>query len=458
MIRIDPSQVKQQAGSIDSIAADLQKINKAVQQAANSAPSYDGQFGPKVKAIGASLYATGTQRSSDLNARAKDLTARAEKFETTDNKSILKKTVLSWFSDILGRAVLLAGEAGRLFENLFGKTKKKKTKNSTKKKDSDIENTQKPTEKNTSGTGTSGPRTEKENQKEIPYEDQIPPDLLEDWKKWECPPPGSDAYLVFLLIHYTSEKTPIVILKNGEKDYIVLIKGTNGELLDFGNWAKDENGWVNNPAAFLGLKTDYEETVLNLIRKTIPAGSTIHFVGHSQGGIIANNCVADTMKMGYKVDSVTTFGSPQPFLYDQPKSVKCRYYAAELDPVAKLGQVAYVDQLLISYAESKFQNDAVKKVINTLIQKSDQWVRNKARQLTIIEGKTDGSLIDAHLKDKSYIYDKTLRNTTSDFTQNTASMTSVASQDALPYFKNDSILEVQMDTWNKELNGETIYF
>lgn len=103
MIRINPFQVKQQAGQIDKISAELQKINKDILQAAESAPSYDGQFGPKVRAIGQMLYASGTQRSTDLNVRSNDLAKRADKFDKTDKKQIFKKTIFEFFSSIIPR-------------------------------------------------------------------------------------------------------------------------------------------------------------------------------------------------------------------------------------------------------------------------------------------------------------------------------------------------------------------
>ena len=93
-IQVSYSNLKSNSEKIFDSAAELQKISRAVQNAANSAPSYNGQFGPKVKAIGNAACSQGMQRYYDLQSKAGDLKNRANKFNNADKKSIIsKKTV-----------------------------------------------------------------------------------------------------------------------------------------------------------------------------------------------------------------------------------------------------------------------------------------------------------------------------------------------------------------------------
>ena len=73
--------MKFQSDKILSVGVDLKNISSFVQDASNSAPSYNGQFGPKVKSIGSAMNSRGMQLFNDLNNKERDLKYLAEKFE-----------------------------------------------------------------------------------------------------------------------------------------------------------------------------------------------------------------------------------------------------------------------------------------------------------------------------------------------------------------------------------------
>ena len=474
-IRVDPDLLLSNSKRIINISSEIKHISETVRNAANSAPSYNGQFGPKVKSIGKTAYSDGMKNSDFLKSASSDLSVRAQRFSNTDSKSIFgdavvtfasqdkkskkKKNIWDWFKqkweDVkdgiieIGETIIegvkdtiedvfdIVKNIGGSLLNLVGGTIEgfgekfgihsldnfgawmqdygQKMRASGKWAKSDIKQTT-------------------EDQRRVRYGSDVPPKLKDAWKECGCPIPGTDGYLAFLLTQYTSAEKPISILKNGENDYIVLIKGTNGELTDIAHYFEDENGWGNNVAAFLGYQTGYEKTVLDLIRDSIPAGATIHFVGHSQGGIIANNCVADALAMGYNVDSVTTFGAPPPINYNQPYNVDCTYYAALKDDVPQLSSYYAMAVTGTSLTPADLQSGGLPPehidIIMILQNRIEQLTNGK---LTYINGKTDGTNVDAHSRTESYLKDDTLRHTTSGFTQDTAHIQEVAYSQSKPY-------------------------
>jgi uncharacterized protein YukE len=101
----------------------------------------------------------------------------------------------------------------------------------------------------------------------------------------------------------------IRIMKVGENDYVVLLKGTE---FGFGRQGvtHDITGAVHGN---LELSGEYESLVREAIEANITdTDANIHFVGHSLGGMIANN-LADNQDFRDRypnLQSVTTFGSP----------------------------------------------------------------------------------------------------------------------------------------------------
>ncbi|MEO7908769.1 MAG: WXG100 family type VII secretion target [Roseiflexaceae bacterium] len=115
--------------------------------------------------------------------------------------------------------------------------------------------------------------------------------------------PASMTDIVQLLY---KQQTPITIIETGPMQYLVLLKGT-----DFGNWTLTNNGVSAFQGAF-ALPGRYERQVRELIQQNVKPGASINFVGHSLGGIVANN-LTDNQDFNerYHIQSVTTIGSPQ---------------------------------------------------------------------------------------------------------------------------------------------------
>lgn len=429
MIRINPFQVKEQAGSIDNIAAELQRINKEILQTVQSAPSYNGEFGPKVKSIGASLYAIGTQRSADLNVRSKDLTTRADKFDKTDKKPIVAKSIISIISGIINANKVVADIINGL---LTGINKKKKATSSA--------NENKSTKTNTAASIKASTQTDpfpdrsfmddveqqRKEKRKAAIKKGVPEEFWVEWYKYGCPRVGSDAYLAFLGECYTSQNHPVAILKNGN-EYCVYIRGTDGDPLAAWDTKGKENNWLNTIAAFEGQQTGYEKQVLDLIYEKIPKGAKIHLVGHSQGGIIANNCVADLLE-NFKVASITTFGSPPPLNYQLPKSIKTKYYGDTDDYVSKLTNY-YLGALAIKNPDKADQLEKIRQKKNnqlTIVDNSGDYRFDMPFNIgdfkaNVANGIINGAEFMESHKLKNYISADACRNVDSSFNSNTKS-------------------------------------
>lgn len=83
-IKVNPGDLLSKSTDIQKISAELQNISQTIQNAASSAPSYDGQFGPKVQAICRDAVNSAGTRIADLNTKSNDLTSRANKFSAAD--------------------------------------------------------------------------------------------------------------------------------------------------------------------------------------------------------------------------------------------------------------------------------------------------------------------------------------------------------------------------------------
>jgi len=83
-IRIDLEIGRQIVAEIQSRAETCRQLAQAALDATQSAPSYDGQFGPMVGAIGADLFARYSRQTQALEQDAQDLQAIVEAFERAD--------------------------------------------------------------------------------------------------------------------------------------------------------------------------------------------------------------------------------------------------------------------------------------------------------------------------------------------------------------------------------------
>ncbi len=88
IIRVNPEILKTNVLSINSTAGETQKTGSFAQAASLSAPSYDGQFGPKVKAIGSEAMMKASSLSNEHNKLATRLDLIARGFESADGRSI----------------------------------------------------------------------------------------------------------------------------------------------------------------------------------------------------------------------------------------------------------------------------------------------------------------------------------------------------------------------------------
>jgi len=138
------------------------------------------------------------------------------------------------------------------------------------------------------------------------------------------------------------DHTPIRIIEIGKNEFLILLTGTVGGLT--------ANNWNSAMMSGLGLPSDYQKQIKSIILKDLPDGATVHFAGHSQGGIMANNLSADKdIGNHVNVKSVSTFGAP---VSAEPQDgelgeakIEYRRFAAEGDIVPLLSKEAAINIL-----------------------------------------------------------------------------------------------------------------
>lgn len=106
-----------------------------------------------------------------------------------------------------------------------------------------------------------------------------------------------------------------VVGADGVTRYIVNIPGTQGELGGLSGWSNNEasNNWSANLWGMTqgSAATNAQSVRLAMEAAGIPPGAPVLITGHSQGGIIAANLVADkSFSSTYNVAGVVTYGSP----------------------------------------------------------------------------------------------------------------------------------------------------
>jgi len=104
-IRVDPPLLRQSARELAERADQLRRLGDQVWQVAADAPSYDGQFGPRVRALAEEGRAQLHAQAQRLGALSDKLLARAEAFEAADleSRSALQRLSAA-FSDWLSKA------------------------------------------------------------------------------------------------------------------------------------------------------------------------------------------------------------------------------------------------------------------------------------------------------------------------------------------------------------------
>lgn len=115
----------------------------------------------------------------------------------------------------------------------------------------------------------------------------------------------------------TTVRVQEVVGDDGQSRYIVYVPGSTGPMKNL--IGPDANGnpmdWNQNPGALDGHETDSSQAVIAAMKSAgVPPGADVALVGHSQGGIVANNLAADPevngAPDGWNITNVISAGSP----------------------------------------------------------------------------------------------------------------------------------------------------
>jgi len=120
-IRVDPPSLSEKANELEQYAEQLRRLADRVVDSAEGAPSFEGQFGPKVRALAAQAHSDLSWRAATLHARAEQLGAIAAKFEQADLESVagMEHLAISMQSWVERSGAALAGWAGSPFGQSF---------------------------------------------------------------------------------------------------------------------------------------------------------------------------------------------------------------------------------------------------------------------------------------------------------------------------------------------------
>lgn len=114
-IRIDPSHLRDVAQQLDAIADRVRSLGNEANEITLDTPSYDGQFGPKARALGMEAEARLIEQSRRLSSLSEELVVRAAAFEAVDRETLtafdqLTEVLQSWMDQarlILSPLVLI---------------------------------------------------------------------------------------------------------------------------------------------------------------------------------------------------------------------------------------------------------------------------------------------------------------------------------------------------------------
>lgn len=107
------------------------------------------------------------------------------------------------------------------------------------------------------------------------------------------------------------EKGPVIITKGtltsgytSKSIYLITLSGT--ELIK-----NQSTGYLTDLLSGFNLDNAYLQNVVSIVTENIPAGANLVFAGHSLGGMICQQVIAnDTIKANYNVLNTVCFGSP----------------------------------------------------------------------------------------------------------------------------------------------------
>ena len=100
-IRVDPSHLRDVAQQLDAIVDRVRTLGNEANQITLNTPSYDGQFGPKARALGMEAEARLVAQARRLSSLSEDLVVRAAAFEAVDRETLtafdqLTEVLQSW--------------------------------------------------------------------------------------------------------------------------------------------------------------------------------------------------------------------------------------------------------------------------------------------------------------------------------------------------------------------------
>ena len=147
---------------------------------------------------------------------------------------------------------------------------------------------------------------------------------------WSKPPTNAEelAYMIMNL----PVTIPILIMQIGIGQYLVLLRGTTSGIDQGTNWGSAAESMFGD--------SSYQNSVLEALDNAdIPKDATLHFAGHSQGGMVAQNLAVDPRVTDqFTVETVTMFGSPDT-LAQAGQKVKYVSFEASGDIVPKLDDI-----------------------------------------------------------------------------------------------------------------------
>lgn len=86
LIHVDVAELRQKADQLSAAADRLRQLAGQANASGHAAPGYDGQFGPKARAMGDEARSVLTNRADRAEALSADLRARADAFEQADQQ------------------------------------------------------------------------------------------------------------------------------------------------------------------------------------------------------------------------------------------------------------------------------------------------------------------------------------------------------------------------------------
>lgn len=135
LIRINPTTLQQASEQLTALGMDIRRLGNELTGSLGSAPSYDGQFGPRIKGMGFEVQARVKINALRMDIHSGSLSRRAAAFEAMDQAGVgrflpdfsglfTNPNYLRWLAVVTGLPLTLIlllirlGKLDRLFPNL----------------------------------------------------------------------------------------------------------------------------------------------------------------------------------------------------------------------------------------------------------------------------------------------------------------------------------------------------